>query len=160
MKANLLVANADSNVQIDAQDSNAVYTSLREMSDLGVDHVKVSGDVYVRLGLDTGVDTSSELDGLLAKLAKPSEPLFNTATHADVNVKLVVTQDEFGLITSDPNALKQLLALGIDELRNANSGDPALDGWALSEDGSNVKVTALGHDPNLEHIIKDIFHMM
>ena len=99
---------------------NAVETTLSEMSNLGVDLVKLANlgsdtPVYIDLGIENGAITEAKLTELLSLLDGDSNPatgIFSGSSH----VGLVVDQATAEVIANTSGALLKLVELGFTEL--------------------------------------------
>ena len=162
MKAGWLTADAHAQVTIETRGDNPqLHLSLKEMADLGVDHVQLSGHATVDLGVQSfSRDELAELlNTLQGQRTDVSQPLFTDHGATLVMDNAVLNDLLIGQSQSDPvvqTILSSLTALGLNQLDGVDttaqpSSAPTLSAvqtvTLLSTASGAVDVQLLGPDP-------------
>jgi hypothetical protein len=146
----MLSALPQANVLIDTQ-SSFMSSSLKTLSDLGVDGVTSSGKVYVGLGADIHV---SDLHNILASFTG-DHPIF------DHGAGLVVDQSTFAQLTAHDaqDLLAGLHKLGIDEVDVVSKVDNTnqVEVHEITHDNTVVAQTPVTVLGSAEHTNADAF---
>jgi hypothetical protein len=145
--AGMLEALPATELVLDAtQSGNAVATTLADMSNLGVDLVKLANlgsntPVYIDLGIENGAITEAKLTELLSLLDGDSNPATGIFSGSS-NVGLVVDQATAEVIANTTGALLKLVELGFTELDVVD----ATPSFLLALETAPIEVKLIGSD--------------
>jgi hypothetical protein len=161
VQAGWLTADTHAQMTLQAQGDNPqLHLSLKEMADLGVDQVQLSGHATVDLGMQSfhRDELAQLLDSLQGQRADTSQPLFTDHGATLVMDNAVLNDLLTGQSQADPvvqTILKSLTALGVNQLdgvETAQAGQVSALGATqtvalVSATAGAVDVQLLGPDP-------------